>query len=155
MAMRATSVVNQRIKRKRTPRDLVAIDKTSGPARFHRKLIADIHSDLGGRRQMTRVAEELTEAFAGCATAFRYQLHEIVMGEADLDTSAFATLASTMLRIGVRLGGLRPRQETVPTMDEFLRMRGHLQDDPPEAVDSSDDDADEEEIIPSYAGDGE
>ena len=124
------SVVKLKRKRKRTPRDLVPLAKVSGAGRFFVKMVNEIRGDLGGRGQTTRVADELIEAFAGCATALRYQTHEILMGEADLDLTGYATLASTMLRIGTRLG-LYPRKKTVPTMAEFLAERARVRGETP------------------------
>jgi hypothetical protein len=141
--------------RKRAPRDLVPLDKVSGAGRFFAKMVTDIRGDLGGRRrQPTRVADELIEAFAGCAVALRYQTHQLLLGDiSELDLSGYATLASTMLRIGSRLG-LHRRQELVPSLDEFLRARGH-QPLNNNSNDSDDDDADEEDICPSSPPDAE
>jgi hypothetical protein len=107
-------------KRKRAPRDLVRVDQNSGPGKFFAKMVRDIESDLGGRRQTTRVAGELIEAFAGCATALRYQTHQILLGDAELDLTGYATLASTMLRIGSRLGFERRARDVTPTLSDLL-----------------------------------
>jgi hypothetical protein len=139
--------------RKRAPPDLVPLAKATGAGRFFNRMVRDIHNDLGGKRQLTRIQNELICAFSGAATHLQYLNYQIMLGETgEVDLAGYSQVASTMLRIGVRLG-LRPRQETVPTMDEFLRERGHqLLNEP---APSDDDGDDEEEIIPSYAGDEE
>jgi hypothetical protein len=40
-------------KSKRAPRDLVAIDKASGAAKFFDKMVRDIEADYGGRRELS------------------------------------------------------------------------------------------------------
>jgi hypothetical protein len=61
----------------------------------------DIEGDLGGKRQLSRIELELIEAFAGSATALRYLTHQILLGDAELDLAAYATLGSTMPRCGL------------------------------------------------------
>jgi len=112
-------------KYKRAPRNLVEIDKASGAARFFDKMVRDIEADYGGRREISRIASELIGAFAGSATALRYMNAQIMLGESisELDLGAYATLASTMLRIGSRLGLRRiPRDVTNQTLAEILRQ---------------------------------
>jgi hypothetical protein len=112
-------------KYKRAPRNLVEIDKASGAARFFDKMVRDIEADYGGRREISRIASELIGAFAGSATALRYMNAQIQLGEsiAELDLGAYATLASTMLRIGNRLGLRRtPRDITDQSLAEILRQ---------------------------------
>jgi hypothetical protein len=103
------SVIDLNKKRRRAPRDLVAIDKTSGPARYYDKMMRDIENDLGGRRNLSRIETEWIKGFCGCATRLEYLNFQIMLGEAsDRDVSSYAQLASTMLRIGSKLG-LSPR----------------------------------------------
>jgi hypothetical protein len=108
-------------RRRRIPRDVVPLSANSGPGRFFAKMCRDIRDDLGGTQQITRVADELIEAFCGCATALRFQTHQILLGDAELDMTAYATLASTMLRIGGRLALERHvlRDVSPPTIDEI------------------------------------
>jgi hypothetical protein len=42
---------------------------------------AKIESDLGGRRQLTRIEGELVRAFAGAATTLQYLNHQVMLGE--------------------------------------------------------------------------
>jgi hypothetical protein len=89
----------------RAPRDLVPIDRTSGPARFYERMTREIEADLGGPKELTRIEHELVRAFAGAATQLRYINHQIMLGEGSaIDLSGFSQLASTMLRLGSKLG---------------------------------------------------
>ena len=126
-------------KKRRAPRDLVRIDQNSGPGRFFSKMVRDIESDLGGRRLTTRVAGELIEAFAGCATALRYQTHQILLGDAEIDLTGYSTLASTMLRIGSRIGFERRAKDVTPNLQDYLSQ---LDDDDQTAMDATVSEAD-------------
>jgi hypothetical protein len=110
-------------KKRRThaPRDLVAIDKTSGPARFYDKMRRDIAADLGGHRLMSRIETELIKGFCGCATRLEYLNFQIMLGEAsDCDVGSYAQLASTMLRIGSKLGLHRRQPDAKRTLGAVL-----------------------------------
>ena len=108
-------------KPKRVSRDLVEIDKHSGSARFFQKLVRDVETDLGGRRQLTRIEGELIRAFAGAATTLQYLNVQVVLGESsEIDLTGYATIASTMLRIGARLGLGRRARDVTPSLSEHL-----------------------------------
>jgi hypothetical protein len=123
-------------RRIRTPRDLVDIGKTSAAGRFFDKMTRDISSDLGGRRELTRIETELVGAFAGAATTVRYLSRQVCLGDiSELDLSAYATLASVMLRIGSRLGLSRRQCDvTDMTLDDYLHERAATVDDAAEDV---------------------
>jgi hypothetical protein len=94
----------------RTPRDLVPLDRTSGAGRFFAKMVREIEVDLGAgrRRNLSRIESELIRAFAGAATQLQYLNRQILLGEGgEIDLAGFSQLASTMLRIGSRLGTTR------------------------------------------------
>jgi hypothetical protein len=110
-------------KGQRVKRDLVPIHEKSGPARFFRKMVADVESDLGGRRHLSRIESELIRGFCGSATLLQTRNLAIALGDAsEVDVTAYATLASTMLRIGSRLGLHRVARE-VPSLDQYLKLR--------------------------------
>ena len=118
------SVVRQkRTKRsKRAPRDLVPLDKASGAARFFDRMVREIESDLGGRRQLSRIESELIRAFSGAATSLQYLNHQVLLGESsEIDLTGYATIASTMLRIGSRLGLRRVPRDVTPSLRELLQ----------------------------------
>lgn len=91
------------------PSDLVRLDKSSAAARYYDKMVRDVENDLGGRREITRIEGELIHAFCASATLLRYMNYQIAIGEAfgEIDVASFSTLASTLLRIGSRLGTTR------------------------------------------------
>jgi hypothetical protein len=100
-----TAVVD--IKTKRAKRILrPPLGPSTGSAgRFFDKMCRDIEFDLGGRRKLTRIQSELIRAFAGAATTLQYLNLQLMLGESsEIDLSGYATIASTMLRIGSRLG---------------------------------------------------
>jgi len=109
---------------KRAPRDLVSIDKTGGAARFFDRMVREIESDLGGRRHITRIQGELIRAFAGAATTLQYLNAQVALGEtSEIDLSGYATIASTMLRIGSRLGLHPVSRDITPSLNEYLRNK--------------------------------
>jgi hypothetical protein len=98
------------------------LDQATGAAKFFNRMVRDIESDLGGKRQLTRIQDELIRAFAGAATTLQYLNVQVALGETgDIDLSGYATIASTMLRIGARLG-LQRRPKDVTTLGEYLEQ---------------------------------
>src|ERR1700745_68537 len=105
--------LNKKARRSNAP--LVPIDKTSGPARYYSKMMRSIENDLGGRHSLTRIEAELIKAFAGCATRLEYLTFQILIGDAsECDVTAYAQLASTMLRIGTKLTSLGLKKRAAP-----------------------------------------
>jgi hypothetical protein len=93
------------------------LDQTSGAARYYARMMKDIEGDLGGRRSLSRIELELIRAFCGSATRLEYLNHQILLGDDhDVDLAGYSQLASTMLRIGSRLG-LSRRQLDVTQSD--------------------------------------
>jgi hypothetical protein len=83
--------------------------------------VRDITSDFGGQRQLSRIEIELIRAFAGAATTLQYLNVQVCLGETSaIDLSGYATIASTMLRIGARLG-LQRRSRDVTTLGVLIR----------------------------------
>ena len=93
---------------------------TGSAGRFFDKMVRDIQTDLGGRRQLSRIEGELIRAFAGAATTLQYLNTQVLLGETgEIDLSGYATIASTMLRIGSRLG-LRRVPKDVTSLPDYL-----------------------------------
>ena len=112
-----TTVVDLKPKRARRGRPL---EQATDAARFFNRMVRQIETDLGGRRQLSRIEGELISAFAGGATVLRYLNRQVVLGEiSEVNLSDFATVASTMLRIGARLG-LQRRPKDVTTLADYL-----------------------------------
>jgi hypothetical protein len=108
--------LKQQAKPKRAKRDLVEIDKSSGAGRFFAKLVRDVEGDLAGRRNLSRIELEFIQAFAGAATTLRYLNHQVLLGElSEIDLTGYATIASTMLRIGSKLGLGRRARDVTPS----------------------------------------
>ena len=112
-----TTVVD--LKPKRARRGL-PLEQATEAARFFNRMVRQIEIDLGGRRQLSRIEGELIGAFAGGATVLRYLNRQVALGEiSEVNLSDFATVASTMLRIGARLG-LQRRPKDVTTLADYL-----------------------------------
>jgi hypothetical protein len=118
--MTVVDLKTRKPKRKRAPRDLMPLEKASGSGRFMDRMVREIEVDLGGRRHLTRIEGELIRAFAGAATLLQYQNVQVAIGEAsEIDLTGYATIASTMLRIGSRLGMQRRTHDVTPTLEEI------------------------------------
>jgi hypothetical protein len=121
---------------RRAPRDLMPIDKTSGAARFFDRMVREIEVDLG-RHDITRIEGELIRAFAGAATTLQYLTHQVLLGDASaIDLSDYATMASTMLRIGSRLG-LSRRAKLVPGLHDRGGLLDQMEHERARAVNGS------------------
>ena len=106
---------------KRTLRSPPLGPSTGGAGRFFDKTVREITSDLGGQRQLSRIEIELMRAFAGAATTLQYLNVQVCLGETSaIDLNGYATIASTMLRIGARLG-LQRRPRDVTTLGDLIR----------------------------------
>jgi hypothetical protein len=116
------------------PRDLAPLDQSSGAGRFFTKMIKEIENDLGAgsRRNLSRIETELIRAFASAATQLQYLNHQILLGEgSEIDLAGFSQLASTMLRIGSRIGTERRLKQTLD-LDTFLALRRRSRGESPE-----------------------
>src|SRR6516164_3850646 len=105
---------------KRTKRSL-PLDQATDASRFYNRVVRDIVADLGGRRELTRIEGELIGAFAGGATVMRYLNRQVALGEiSEVSLSDFATISSTLLRIGAKLGLSRRQFDVSPSLGEYL-----------------------------------
>ena len=110
------------LKPKRTKRSL-PLDQATDASRFYNRVVRDIVADLGGRRELTRIEGELIGAFAGGATVLRSLNRQVALGEiAEVNLSDFATISSTLLRIGCRLGLSRRQLDVTPTLAEIVEQ---------------------------------
>ena len=116
------TVIDLKPKHKRASRTL-PLQQATDAGRFFDRMVRDIQVDLGGRRQLTRIELELIKAFAGAATTLQYLNVQVALGETgEIDLSGYATIASTMLRIGSRLG-LSRRAKQVIDIDTYLAAK--------------------------------
>ena len=80
-------------------------------------MVREIETDLGGRRELSRIERELVGAFAGAATTLQYLNVQVALGESsEIDLGSYATLASTMLRIGSR----RRSRDVTPSVQDYI-----------------------------------
>jgi hypothetical protein len=79
--------------------------------------------NLGGKEELSAVELRLVEAFAGVSVMTEALNVQLLLGQA-VDHNAMCQLASTMCRIGSRLG-LRRRPKAVNdiSLSEYLRDR--------------------------------
>ena len=114
----------KKAKRAKPARRDLPIDQGSGAGRFYAKLVRDVEADLGGRRHLSRIESELIRGFAGSATLLQYMNVQVALGEiSEIDLGGYATLASTMLRIGSRLGLRRVPRDVTPNLDQYLALK--------------------------------
>ena len=115
------SVVDLKVpKRTRRGSRSLPLDQATGATRFFDRMVREIETDLGGRRQLSRIQGELIRAFAGAATTLQYLNVQVALGETSaIDLGGYATVASTMLRIGSKLG-LQRRPKDVTTLADYL-----------------------------------
>jgi hypothetical protein len=112
---------NKKKTKRQSPRILVPLDQSSGPSRYFIRMQRDIHSDLGGRGDLSRIEQELVRGFCGCATRLEYLTYQILLGaDAECDIASYANLASTMLRIGSRLGFSRRARDVTPSLKDIV-----------------------------------
>jgi hypothetical protein len=95
---------------------LVAIDQSSGAARFMNRMRKDIERELGGRKFLSRLELEYIEAFVGSATRLKYHNHQLMLGECEADLENY-------FRIGKKLG-LRRRdgKDTTARSEEPIKQ---------------------------------
>jgi hypothetical protein len=97
------------------------LEQATDASRFYHRVVRDIVADLGGRRELTRIEGELIGAFAGGATVLRYLNRQVALGEiSEVSLSDFATISSTLLRIGAKLGLSRRQFDVSPSLGEYL-----------------------------------
>ena len=113
------TVVDLKPKHKRASRGL-PLEQATDAARYFNRMRREIEIDLGGRRQLGRIQGELIDAFVGGATVLRYLNRQVVLGEiSEVNLSDLATISSTMLRIGSRLG-LRRVPKDITSLPDYL-----------------------------------
>jgi hypothetical protein len=128
--------------RRASNRRLVPLDKNSGAARYYERMRNDIASDPGGPQELTRIEDELIKAFAGSATRLEYLNHQVLLGDVtDVPIADYSNLASTMLRIGSRLGFRRRARDVTPSLDQYLTA---TQSEEAEVLDDEKDNADDQ-----------
>jgi hypothetical protein len=101
-----------------TPKDL---DRRSNSYKAFTQLTAEIENDLGGRDALSTVARTLIEAYASAAVVLQHFSTQLALGQ-KIDLSQFTGVASSLVRIGSRLG-LERRAREVESLDAFLKRK--------------------------------
>jgi hypothetical protein len=99
------------------------LDGRTSTAKAFDRLVAAIHSDLGGRDQLTAIELALVEAYAGAAVTLDHLNTQILAG-AEINNAMVAMHASAisaMVRVASRLGTTRRAKDITPTLGEILR----------------------------------
>jgi hypothetical protein len=112
-----------------------SLDGRTIVAKVFDRLVAAIHSDLGGADQMSAIELALVEAFAGSAVALDNLNTKILTG-AEITNAMVAMHAQTvsaMVRVSNRLGTAR-RAKTVQSLDDLLLERARLRGETPEEI---------------------
>jgi hypothetical protein len=116
---------------------LPGIDGRSEIARRYRDVVSAIIADQGGNDRCAEARIQLIRRFAACSVIAEILEAKLARGEV-IDPAEHAAVTGTMTRVASRIGIDRVAR-AIPTMDEFLRMRGHLKDDPLENDDDNGD----------------
>jgi hypothetical protein len=96
------------------------LDGRTSAAKAFDHLLSAIIADLGGHGQLSAIELTMAEAYVGAAIVVDHLNARLVRGE-EIDFNQHSQAASTMLRLGTRLG-LQRRAKTVgPTLGELLR----------------------------------
>jgi hypothetical protein len=125
------------------------INDAGKPAIMHQefqRLRGKIQSDLGGDELLNMTELQLVDAFASHSVVHDF-VNDKFIQEANVENfknlaELGMSLTRTMLSVAQKLGTKR-QTKMVPTMREFLKSRGHLEDDP--AGDDGDDGEDSDE----------
>jgi hypothetical protein len=95
------------------------LDGRTNAAKTFDRIVADIHSDLGGRDQLSAIELALVEAFAGAAVTLDNLNTRLLLGE-QIYLSEHAQAVSAMVRVASRLGLQRRSRDVTPGLAELL-----------------------------------
>jgi hypothetical protein len=110
-----------------------SLDGRLAVAQAYDRLVAAIHSDLGGHDRLSAIELALVEAFAGASIAFGSINMKILTGvplEPAL-VNMHALSISAMVRTAAKLGTSR-RAKLVPSLDEWLVRQARAEGKTPE-----------------------
>jgi hypothetical protein len=120
-------------------RDLLpGIDGRSIVARRYRDIAAAILADQGGEAQCSESRKQLIRRFAAAAVLAEQLESRLANGE-QIDIAEHATLSSTLVRLGSRIGIDRVPRNVTPSLSSYLES---LEDD------AADDEAEQREQQP-------
>jgi hypothetical protein len=115
---------------RRIGRNLMPLARKTRAGRYFDRLVREVETDLGGREQLSRIELELVRAFCGAAVQIQYLNCAVALDEAtEVDPASYSQLASTLLRIGARLGFARRQRDVTPSLKEYLAATERPADD--------------------------
>jgi hypothetical protein len=100
------------------------LDKRTAVAKAFDRLVSDIHSDLGGRDQLSAIELALVEAFVGASVTLDQLNAKLLLGES-INLAEHAQASNAMVRIGSRLGLQRRTRDVLPTLAQYLQHKPH------------------------------
>jgi hypothetical protein len=109
-----------------------SLDGRTAVAQAFDSLVASIHTDLGGRDQISSIEATLVESFAGATVVLDHINAKILTG-AEIDSALVAMHAaaiSAQVRCAAKLGTMR-RAKPVNNMENFLAKRKRTATVPP------------------------
>jgi hypothetical protein len=76
----------------------VRLQEVTGSGRYFSGVVNRVSGDLGGKRELSEVQNQLVQAFAGTATLLQVKNFELMLGERvdEVDAVAYATLVSCL-----------------------------------------------------------
>jgi hypothetical protein len=101
-----------------------SLDRRTAVARVYDRLVTAIHTDLGGRDQLSAIELALIEAFAG-ASVVTDNINTRILAGAEIDNALItmhASAISAMVRVASRLGLQRRQREITPSLGDILNM---------------------------------
>lgn len=117
----------QQVRRKPTARSRVSngrdvlpdVDGRSIIARRYRDIMSAIVIDQGGADRISEARLQLIRRFSAAAVLAEAMESKLVNG-ATIDIAEHATLSSTLVRLGSRIGIDRVAKDIAPTLSEYL-----------------------------------
>jgi hypothetical protein len=106
---------------------LMGIDGRTATARRYRDLYASIAADQGGIDRLSEARAQLIRRFAAASVLAEMMEARLVGGE-NIDLQEYSQLASTLVRLGQRIGIDRRVRNVTPTLAEYLEAKANEHD---------------------------
>ena len=101
-----------------------ALDGRTAVAHTYDALVAAIHSDLGGRDQISSIEASLVESFVGAKVVVDH-LNAQIMAGAEINSALvamYAAATSAQVRCGTKLGTARRAKPVQTTLGQLIRQ---------------------------------
>jgi hypothetical protein len=103
---------------------LTGLDHRSAPARRFRDVINSLASDLGGADVLSEAQIHLVRSAAGLIV-LRERLDLRALNDERIDVSEYCRISNSLRRLLATLGLQRTAKDVTPTLDQYLRSKGH------------------------------